>query len=539
MPLPASTLWTRHLLFLLVVWSVAPLAAAPQPAPTISAHTRAVLFASLEDSFWAIEWRIHPPAPERNGSHSSLELEPWLRAPYARCITLARRLLQARPPLTDAHRADALYIAAMCASTFGRDAEAVDFLSRLLQEFPHYYAPSRTANQTLHARPAAFDLGHLLLWHQSRLLQTAPKPAPPKAALEALRAFTATAVQSVQGEADWKQFVQHDIASQITDESRRLRAYAWLDSNCFYTPEQARAAHLPPVADLLETVFTALMPSALQQSGVGPVRRFLNELAQPDQPFVTLAKFHLGELDKVLIAQLQNEATKAEGASQWDKAKGIYTRLIADFPDNPVAAWAKGKLAALHTRLARQYLDQAKPLMISTDTKTAPYAQAKPLLEKSIAEDPGGPTSAEAMLALAKVQLNLDQKDAALRTLDRLAARSPNSPEAMQAQYQKALTMLWFHVKPEEILRIFQQAAQTPGFDKPDEAMYLTMYMQWVLQRHNEALKTLEAFLAKYPNSPYARPAKLDLPLLKKRIEEVKAGINLHPTTGFESYTNH
>lgn len=96
-----------------------------------------------------------------------------------------------------------------------------------------------------------------------------------------------------------------------------------------------------------------------------------------------------------------------------------------------------------------------------------------------------------------------------------LLRKFPNHPLSSNCQYWIG-ECHYEHGEYQKALLAFQKVSVHPNKKKYDDAQLMTAYCYENLGRKNEALKTLEAFLASYPHSEFAPVARIK----KTRIEE-------------------
>ena len=173
-------------------------------------------------------------------------------------------------------------------------------------------------------------------------------------------------------------------------------------------------------------------------------------------------------------------------------------------------------LAALDELLAKYPTSKHAPLAALNRAQVLYLAKKYPDAAKSceafLAKYPQDPSAADALYFLALSQKAQNDNEQAVKTLGQLTDRFPGSLHQVDALLLTGQSLESLGKQDAAIDAYKQMLAAAPETRKPD-ALYSLGLAQYKAGQYDDAAKQLTSLSTDYPNSPYAKPAKLQLGL--------------------------
>jgi len=226
-----------------------------------------------------------------------------------------------------------------------------------------------------------------------------------------------------------------------------------------------------------------------------------------------ILKSGAGKEFRVPALYLQGQAQAASKRSE--EAVATFQQLISEAPEDPLAAYAALELAR----------NEADP-------------ELKKEYFEAVVEDAGSPDlEMEAMWGLFRLAREQNDLEEAARQSWALWKQHPDGARVRQA----LLTLAWTHLQVGQHARALEVSeAATPAQRKvqPDTWLFLDARCRVALQKPDEAIESLQALLADYPDSRFRSLAAYELAALQaakgKHAEVLKLAEELKGIPGRE-----
>jgi len=400
-----------------------------------------------------------------------------------------------------------LYLGGLAAFTIGDYENAANYFSKLLRDYPDYkrehYISENYDPDPDYSEPVKPGLTKLLFYCQIVNAPTAANGAAGSDAFAAFQQFNTTSIKVLS--------TQVDFAKWLLNRPHKYQRRIFLNEDYGDSqPEQYRASMLPRMDKLVEKGWADLFPAALKKSGSLKMRAYLRELTNPDSLLKETAAPRLVEVDQLVIKSYFYQAKVLLNKQNFDAARKMYRRIIAEYPDSAASRRAEEELPRVVSAATKFYKVEGDKNFHPDKQFGVPQTKALEYFEKMYNEDPENASAEYALYYWARALGTEGKVKKEVELLQLHLSKFPKSKLRAKTLYLLAFTYgnnpLAQHDKA---IVIYQDIVSSyPRTEEASEALWQIAFLEGVNSRFDKAIAACRMLVAQYPKSYRYKVAK-------------------------------